>query len=74
VSDRQKRATMLVVPNPYSRSDGNTIILAWRAWRSKYITLQCFCKRPRKDGTCKTLDGLIPLLAHPERARYKHDG
>jgi hypothetical protein len=31
-----------------------------------------FCRKARKDGTCKTLDGLTPLLAHPERVKFEH--
>jgi hypothetical protein len=49
------------------------IVLAVRGYRSKWTTLRCFCRHERKDGTCKTLDQLVPLLAHPERVRFEHE-
>lgn len=65
--------TILTPPNPRSKTGGRCIVLARRGYRSKWTTLVCFCKRERKDGLCKTLDQLVPLLAHPERVRFEHD-
>lgn len=62
--------TILTPPNPYSKTGGRVIVLAFRAYRSKWWTLECFCKRARKDGSCKTLDQL--RLAHPDRVRFQH--
>lgn len=77
--DRQDRQqaqkpwlSLLTPPNPYSKTGGRTIVIATRPYRSKWWTVVCFCKRARKDGTCQTLDGVTPLLAHPERVRFKH--
>lgn len=64
--------TILTPPNPASKKGGATIVLAVRGYRSKWTRLECFCKRARKDGTCKTLDQIVPLLAHPERVRFEH--
>lgn len=64
--------SILTPPNPYSKTGGRSIVLAWRAYRSKWWTLECFCKRARKDGSCKTLDQLVPILAHPELVRFAH--
>lgn len=65
--------TILTPANPHSKSGGRTIVLAERAYRSKWWRLVCFCKHERKDGTCKTLDQLVPILAHPDRVRFEHD-
>lgn len=65
--------TMLTPPNPYSNTGGRVIVLAKREYRSKWWTLICFCKRVRRDGSCKTLDQLVPLLAHPERVKFSHE-
>lgn len=64
--------TILTPPNPNSKTGGRCIVLAVRGYRSKWWKLECFCKRARKDGTCKTLDQLVPLLSHPERVRFEH--
>ena len=64
--------TLLTPPNPYSRKGGRTIVIARRPYRSKWTTLECFCRKARKDGTCQTLDGIVPFLAHPERVKFKH--
>ena len=64
--------TILTPPNPYSKTGGRCIVIAKREYRSKWWVLECFCKRARKDGTCQTLDGVVPLLAHPERVRFEH--
>jgi hypothetical protein len=55
-SNRLPKVGLHIVPNPYSKSGGNTLLVSARAYRSKWVTLTCFCKRARKDGTCKTLD------------------
>lgn len=74
LSEKPKpHVTMLVTPNPYSKTGGNTLVLAWREYRSKWWTLQCFCKRARKNGTCQTLDGLTPFLTYPDRVRPSHE-
>lgn len=65
--------TILTPPNPYSKTGGRVFVLAQREYRSKWTTLICFCGRERKDGLCKTLDQLVPILAHPERVRFAHD-
>lgn len=68
----QPWVTFLTPPNPYSKTGGRSLCLAFREYRSKWWRIQCFCSRPRKDGTCQTLDGVIPFLAHPERVRFEH--
>lgn len=65
--------TILTPPNPYSKTGGRTMVLGSRPYRSKYTTLICFCKRARKDGSCQTLDQLVPFLRHPDRVRFEHD-
>lgn len=65
--------SILTPMNPYSKTGGRVIVLATRPYRSKWTTLICFCKRERKDGSCKTLDQLVPILAHPDRVRFEHD-
>jgi hypothetical protein len=69
--DRTPWGTILTPPDP-RRPHGRVIVLAVRPYRSRITTLTCFCKRRRKDGTCLTLDGVIPILKHPERVRLKH--
>lgn len=74
VAERPKPwCSILTPPNPYSRTGGHTVVIAERKYRSKWTTLVCFCKRERRDGSCKTLDQLVPMLAHPERVRFAHD-
>jgi hypothetical protein len=76
VTDREKPkpwVTILAPPNPYSKTGGRTMVLGFREYRSKWTTLLCFCKRARRDGSCKTLDQLVPLLAHPERVKFSHE-
>lgn len=48
------------------------IVMTERPWRSKYVTIVCFCKRRRKDGSCQITDALTCRLIAPERARIKH--
>jgi hypothetical protein len=64
--------SLLVPPNPDSKTGGHTVLVATRPYRSKFTTVVCFCKRRRKDGGCRTLDGIVPLLAHPDRVRFQH--
>jgi hypothetical protein len=64
--------TFLTPPNPYSKTGGRSLLLAVRGYRSKWTTITCFCKRSRSDGSCKTIDGIAPLLRHPERVRFEH--
>lgn len=73
MTDHKPHVTILAPPNPYSKNGGRTIVLAWRGYRSKWWTLQCFCKRVRKDGSCKTLDQLTPHFVDPERVKFSHD-
>lgn len=63
---------ILTPPNPDSRTGGRSIVLATRPYRSSITTLNCLCKRRRKDGSCRTLDQIIPFLRHPSRVRLKH--
>ncbi len=61
---------LLLTPlNPYSKKGGRTIVIAERRYRSKWWTLICFCNRERKDGTCKTLDNVIPIH---DRVHFEH--
>lgn len=39
--------------------------------RSKWWNVVCFCKRPRKDGSCLWTDGLVASLI-PEVRRHAH--
>lgn len=64
--------TLLTPPNPDSKTGGLTLLIAKRPYRSKFTTITCFCRRRRKDGTCRTLDAVTPVLAHPERVRFHH--
>lgn len=75
VVDEKRRVPwfrLLSLPNPYSKKGGMTLVVTTRAYRSKWTRVMCFCKKARKDGSCKTLDALTPLLAHPERVIYEH--
>lgn len=72
MSDRQPWAALVLVQNPDSKTGGKRVVVAMRPYRSKWTTITCFCKRVRKDGTCRTLDGIIPHLAHPERVKFDH--
>lgn len=43
-------------------------------YRSKWLELACFCKRPRKDGTCPFTDNAVAIM-RPEvrpRVRFAH--
>jgi hypothetical protein len=59
--------SLLVPPNPDSKTGGRTVLVATRPYRSKFTTVVCFCKRRRKDGGCRTLDG-IGAVAQRDRA------
>lgn len=63
----------LTPPNPRSKTGGRALVLAIRGYRSKWTRLVCFCSQARRDGSCKTLDQIVPLLAHPERVRFEHE-
>lgn len=69
---RLPKVGLHIVPNPYSKTGGNTLLISARAYRSKWVTLTCFCKRARKDGSCKTIDQLVLLprvrVEHKDRA------
>jgi hypothetical protein len=72
VAERPPWLHILTPLNTESRSGGRCIVLGTRPYRSSVTTLNCFCRRRRKNGTCRTLDQIIPLLRHPSRVRLTH--
>jgi len=46
------------------------VYILYRAPRSKWYRLTCFCKRQRKDGSCKRTDAVLEAQIKPE-ARYR---
>jgi hypothetical protein len=64
-----------VVRNPGETTSRTLLILQRGKPRSKYYDLVCFCRRTRKDGTCKTTRLFLEQHIRPEarnRVRVEH--
>ena len=70
MSDRKPHALLMVVrKKPTDKNAG--IVIVWREWRSRWLRMDCMCRRPRKDGTCLYTDAALTQMTTLGRERTR---